>query len=508
MQLKTYLIQFTCKNGNGWAIVNAPTVNTAKGVFTNQTRYEEPVVVSVEEKRYYGEEMQLVYEGATTTLRENPYDFAALAKATMTDEQYDRYIKAIENIEGPQGPKGDKGDAGQKGDKGDTGEQGPQGPQGVQGEKGDKGDKGDKGEQGEGVEQKDREVLDSLATDEISLSVLDKTLVADKALLGQVATAELQTNTIKPYGDEEHALIVPEKSGTIATTEDLSKKQDTLVSGTNIKTVNGQSLLGSGNITIDGGTIGEEVIKQALRRIYLAADTRPETDINKLRYNDTGADIVRTAEWGEEVIHKAGHYWMNGLGDITDEQMADIYARKVDFAGVYCYRGSNIRTNYPIGEYYYYQFYDTPRKSIQGEFHSNRTVEAAHLTNPTSRGITALEIFTYASALRAVANVIDGYYYTTIDRNTFLGCCGLRHLRINRLNCALSVKNCSLLTYQSFQYIIHNAINASAITITVHPTTYAYFTGEQEPTAQVGGTSAEWQELLTYANEHNITIAK
>lgn len=34
---------------------------------------------------------------------------------------------------------------------------------------------------------------------------------------------------------------------------DLSTKQDTLVSGTNIKTINGQSLLGEGNITIQGG---------------------------------------------------------------------------------------------------------------------------------------------------------------------------------------------------------------------------------------------------------------
>lgn len=34
---------------------------------------------------------------------------------------------------------------------------------------------------------------------------------------------------------------------------DLSTKQDTLVSGTNIKTINGSSLLGSGNIVIEGG---------------------------------------------------------------------------------------------------------------------------------------------------------------------------------------------------------------------------------------------------------------
>jgi len=37
----------------------------------------------------------------------------------------------------------------------------------------------------------------------------------------------------------------------------LSNKQDTLVSGTNIKTINGESVLGSGNIVISGG--GSEI---------------------------------------------------------------------------------------------------------------------------------------------------------------------------------------------------------------------------------------------------------
>lgn len=40
-----------------------------------------------------------------------------------------------------------------------------------------------------------------------------------------------------------------------ATKEELNAKQDTLVSGTNIKTVNGTSLLGAGDITIEGGNV-------------------------------------------------------------------------------------------------------------------------------------------------------------------------------------------------------------------------------------------------------------
>lgn len=43
--------------------------------------------------------------------------------------------------------------------------------------------------------------------------------------------------------------------GTVITThQDISGKQDKLVSGTNIKTINGESILGSGNIVISGGS--------------------------------------------------------------------------------------------------------------------------------------------------------------------------------------------------------------------------------------------------------------
>ena len=50
------------------------------------------------------------------------------------------------------------------------------------------------------------------------------------------------------------SLFYPElKSGTIALDSDLAGKQDTLVSGTNIKTINGNSILGNGDLTISGG---------------------------------------------------------------------------------------------------------------------------------------------------------------------------------------------------------------------------------------------------------------
>lgn len=50
-------------------------------------------------------------------------------------------------------------------------------------------------------------------------------------------------------------LTLPAKQNEVVNkvNELVDDKQDTLVSGTNIKTINNQSLLGSGNIDIQGG---------------------------------------------------------------------------------------------------------------------------------------------------------------------------------------------------------------------------------------------------------------
>lgn len=46
--------------------------------------------------------------------------------------------------------------------------------------------------------------------------------------------------------------------------DSVGGKQDKLVSGTNIKTINGASILGSGNITISGGGVSEDYVNTAI----------------------------------------------------------------------------------------------------------------------------------------------------------------------------------------------------------------------------------------------------
>ena len=63
--------------------------------------------------------------------------------------------------------------------------------------------------------------------------------------------------------------------------QELAKKQNTLVSGSNIKTINGESILGSGNIQIQGGG-GDGGLSEKLLSILITAgitvDTRAITD--------------------------------------------------------------------------------------------------------------------------------------------------------------------------------------------------------------------------------------
>ena len=49
-------------------------------------------------------------------------------------------------------------------------------------------------------------------------------------------------------------------------TNALTSKQDALVSGTNIKTINSQSILGSGNIVIEGGSGGTSAVDYVIEQ--------------------------------------------------------------------------------------------------------------------------------------------------------------------------------------------------------------------------------------------------
>lgn len=105
---------------------------------------------------------------------------------------------------------------------------------------------------------------DNLATKEELALKADKSSLGDYLLKSEAQStyatkSELEAKLdVETYNTDKATFALKSElpdTSNFATTEQLNGKQDVLVSGTNIKTINGNSLLGSGDITIEGGGI-------------------------------------------------------------------------------------------------------------------------------------------------------------------------------------------------------------------------------------------------------------
>jgi hypothetical protein len=96
---------------------------------------------------------------------------------------------------------------------------------------------------------------------------------------------------------------------------DLSNKQETLVSGTSIKTINGQSVLGSGDIVITGGGSGGEV---DLTNYYTKSETYNKVETNSLvnTKQDTLVSATNIKTINGESILGSGDLVISGGGAV------------------------------------------------------------------------------------------------------------------------------------------------------------------------------------------------
>ena len=104
-----------------------------------------------------------------------------------------------------------------------------------------------------------------------------------EALEGEVDTLTTSVGNLQSKADENAEKIgdLDVEMGEVKTS--LNGKQSTLVSGTNIKTINGESVLGSGNIVIEGGSGGGAT--------YAAGDGIDISSDNTISVDDTIARV-------------------------------------------------------------------------------------------------------------------------------------------------------------------------------------------------------------------------
>lgn len=210
-------------------------------------------------------------------------------------------------------------------------------------------------------------------------------------------------------------------------------------------------------------------------------------------YNDTGADIVKDAPWadmidddytgeyGKTVVHKAGHWYLNGLGDITNEEIREIY-----------YTSGNIILNYESKYDYFSPYYNirtmfilnigglnwTGNLKIEStQFcHSMRKCIVYNAFHGNENGII-LEQSTMNNIFNGAVMLIHSLTPITLKskiNNNFglSSCSSIVTIKIKGVGDNLIIAKTPVLSMKSVLYMINNEAATSPITITLHADVY------------------------------------
>lgn len=200
-------------------------------------------------------------------------------------------------------------------------------------------------------------------------------------------------------------------------------------------------------------------------------------------YNSTLREIQRTTPWGEVTNHRTGYWYLNGLGNITNEQMRKIYGfghstlagSALAAGGLDTSYAATIRTNLSrVGMY---------NGSVDGPLcYYNRTLEVLNggLSPNTDGTLTIANsaAFTLCRLLKAVIGC--RLIFKNANDSTFQECFALKHISIHSLSVSLNLKDSPLISKQSLLYMINNSAATSAITIKLAGEAYEKFATDSE----------------------------
>lgn len=214
-----------------------------------------------------------------------------------------------------------------------------------------------------------------------------------------------------------------------------------------------------------------------------------------------------------------GFYELNGLTDITEEQMLGIYCETGSFGtsgdGSICRYCRNSRTNLPSLTYGILFNEKAIHPFAEGVFEVINLIPAFAQDMQFDRYMVQLcNNIPFAQSCHSLKEVKGAILllYSSAGRDFDICsfCESLREIRVmmNQVGSGGSFcKDSPLLSYESVKYLVEKSTVTTSITIIVHPTTYSYLTGSAQPAAEVGGTTEEWQALMTTAAGKQISFA-
>lgn len=208
-------------------------------------------------------------------------------------------------------------------------------------------------------------------------------------------------------------------------------------------------------------------------------------------------------------------YSLNGIEDITPQQMLAIYTRKEAIDNLdlpHALEGCSIRTILPclqpVGERLGSRPLNGKRTFAESsievvKFGNGQEIDScdeAHAMPTTQLAGT----FSGCSALHTIYPM-NLKNVSRIGSDTFEGCTALKEVRLYALSAAVRLCHSSLVSYQSLLYAVANSRNGG-FEITLHPATYRYLMTMESAPASVGGTASEWRALQAEGEKKNIAF--
>lgn len=216
-------------------------------------------------------------------------------------------------------------------------------------------------------------------------------------------------------------------------------------------------------------------------------------------YNATDGDIEKKGMYGDTIYHRAYRWYLNEIGDLTNEEMRRI---------VYCNQSINsrrwerifsymkCRTNLPFhwyGKAGFNQCIDSNR-FVNGGCHMD--VETLVFPPYKDGEYTNFDapISTFFNSQK-LKKILNPFIFNESPNNVgFLNCFALEEFRLKDIKFPLDLRSCQKLSLDSVIYMIENENATSVITISLHSDVYSEAMGR-----------ADMEELL---QQHpNVTLS-
>lgn len=217
-------------------------------------------------------------------------------------------------------------------------------------------------------------------------------------------------------------------------------------------------------------------------------------------YNATGADISKTGVFGDTYLHKAGRWLLNEVGDLTNDDMGKVYSV---YSSAYIPLGGNAggyalepsRTN--IARRYFYNSEDRAVSFTQIAGRNNileNILISSRIDLPFYvKDLT--EAFYNCNKLKKILNILT--ITAEINHLSFYNCTNLEFFKFN-IRKSANFQHSPNVALVSLRYLVDNAANTSAITVTVHADIYAKLNN---------ASLADWYQLREDATAKNISFA-